>query len=69
MVIGNSGKYTKSRIRRNIQDNQRGVLLVNTILYEIALKIQNENKNENMSQIQTAGIKERLAVENLLILN
>ena len=69
MVIGNSGKYTKSRIRRNIQDNQRGVLLVNTFLYEIALKMQNENKNENMSQIQTAGIKERLAVENLLILN
>ena len=31
--------------------------------------MQNENKNENMSQIQTAGIKERLAVENLLILN
>ena len=69
MVIGNSGQYTKSRIRRNIQDNQRGVLLVNTFLYEIALKMQNENKNENMSQIQTAGIKERLAVENLLILN
>ena len=26
-------------------------------IYERALKIQNENKNENMSQMQTAGRK------------
>ena len=38
-------------------------------IYESALKIQNENKNENMSQMQTARRKQRSAVDNLIILN
>ena len=38
-------------------------------IYESALKIQNENKNENMSQMQAAGRKQRSAVDNLIILN
>ena len=38
-------------------------------IYESALKIQNENKNENISQIQTAIRKQRSAVDNLIILN
>ena len=38
-------------------------------IYESALKIQNEKKNENMSQIQTAGRKQRSTVDNLIILN
>ena len=44
---------------------------MNTVskIYESALKIQNENKNENMSQMQTAGRKQRSAVDNLIILN
>ena len=58
-------------VKENIQENQRGIFLVNTVskIYESALKIQNENKNENMSQMQTAGRKQRSAVDNLIILN
>ena len=57
--------------KENIQENQREIFLVNTVskIYESALKIQNENKNENMSQMQTAGRKQRSAVDNLIILN
>ena len=35
-------------------------------IYESVLKIQNENKNENMSQIETAGRKQRSTVGNPL---
>ena len=61
----------KGGVKENIQENQRGIFLVNTVskIYESALKIQNENKNENMSQMHTAGRKQRLAVDNLIILN
>ena len=61
----------KGGVKENIQENQRGIFLVNTVskIYESALKIQNENKNENMSQMQTAGRKQRSAVDNLIILN
>ena len=38
-------------------------------IYESALKIQNEKKNENMSQMQTTGRKQRSTVDNLIILN
>ena len=38
-------------------------------IYENALKIQNEKKNENTSQKQTAGRKQKLTVDNLIILN
>ena len=43
---------------------------MNTVskIYESALKIQNENKYKNMSQMQTAGKKQRSAVDNLIIL-
>ena len=61
----------KGGVKENIQENQRGIFLVNTVskIYESALKIQNENKNENMSQMQTAGRKQRSAVDNSIILN
>ena len=61
----------KYGVKENIQQSQRGIFLVNTVskIYESALKIQNENKNENMSQMQTAGRKQRSAVDNLIILN
>ena len=44
---------------------------MNTIskVYESVLKIQNENNNENMSQMQTAGRKQKSTVDNLIILN
>ena len=38
-------------------------------IYESALKIQNEKKNENMSQMRTVGRKQRSTVDNLIILN
>ena len=61
----------KGGVKENIQQSQRGIFLVNTVskIYESALKIQNENKNENMLQMQTAGRKQRSAVDNLIILN
>ena len=56
---------------KNIQENQEGIFLVNTIskIYESVLKIQNENNNDNMSQMQTAGRNQRSTVDNLIILN
>ena len=56
---------------KNIQENQEGIFLVNTIskIYESVLKIQNENNNDNMSQMQTAGRNQRSTVNNLIILN
>ena len=61
----------KGGVKEKIQENQRGIFLVNTVskIYESALKIQNENKSENMSQMKTAGRKQRSAVDNLIILN
>ena len=49
----------KGGIKENIQKNQRGIFLANTVskIYESTLKIQNENKNENMSQMLTAERK------------
>ena len=47
----------KGGVKENIQENQREIFLVNIVskIYESALKIQNEKKNENMPQMQTAG--------------
>ena len=67
----------KGGVKENIQENQRGIFLVNAVskIYESALKykmktkIQNENKNKNVSQIQTAGRKQLLSVDNLSVLN
>ena len=44
---------------------------MNTVskLYESALKIQNENKNKSMSQMQTAERKQRSIVDNLVTLH
>ena len=43
----------KGRVKENVQENQSGLFLVNTVskMYENGLKIQNKNKNENMSQM------------------
>ena len=57
--------------KENIQENPRGIVLVNIVskIYESTLKIQNENNNENMSPMQTAGKKQISTVANLIILN
>ena len=41
----------KGGVKENIQENQREIFLVNIVskIYESALKIQNEKKNESMS--------------------
>ena len=61
----------KGRVKENIEENQKGIFQVNTVtkIYGSILKIQNENKTENMSQIQRAGRKQRSTVDNLIILN
>ena len=61
----------KGGVKENIQENQRGIFLVNIVskIYESALKIQNEKKNENMPQMQPVGRRQRSAVDNLIILN
>ena len=53
----------KGGVKENIQENQRGIFLMNTVskTYESALKIQDEKKNENMPQMQAAGRKQRSA--------
>ena len=59
-------------MKEKIQENQIGMFLVNIISKisdESVLKIQNENKNENISQIEITGRKQRSAVDNLIILN
>ena len=50
----------KGGVKENIQENQRGIFLMNIVskIYESTLKIQNEKKNMNMSQMQTAGRKQ-----------
>ena len=57
----------KGGVKENIQENQREIFLVNIVskIYESALKIQNEKKNENMSQMQTSGRKQRSTVDNV----
>ena len=61
----------KGGVKGKIQENQSGIFLLNTVstMYENALILQNENKNENMSQMQTAERKQRSPVDNLIILN
>ena len=62
----------KGGVQEKIQENQIGMFLVNIISKisdESVLKIQNENKNENISQIEITGRKQRSAVDNLIILN
>lgn len=59
-------------MQEKIQENQIGMFLVNIISKisdESVLKIQNENKNENMLQMEIVGRKQRSAVDNLIILN
>ena len=62
----------KSGVKGNIQENQRCIFLVDRIseIYENVLKkYKMKNNNENMSQIQTAGIKQISTVDNLISLN
>ena len=62
----------KGVAEKNIQEDQRGIFLMRLQyqkIYESLLKIQNENNNENMTQMQTTETKKRSAVGSLIILN
>ena len=38
-------------------------------VYERVKKLQNENKQENISSVQTGGKKNRSTIDNLIIMN
>ena len=61
----------KGGVKENNQENQRRIFLVNIVskIYESVLKMQHENKNENIPQMQTAGRKQRSTVDNLVMPN
>ena len=54
-----------------LNKNQRGLFLVNTVskVYEKIKKTQNETKHNKMSEIQTAGKKQRSTIENTAIVS
>ena len=51
--------------------NQRGLFLVNIVskVYEKMKKTQNETKHHKMSEMQTAGKKQRSKMERIVIVN
>ena len=61
----------KGRNTDRIQEGQREILLMNIVckVYQRVTKLQNENKQANISIMQTAGKKNRSAVDNLIIMN
>ena len=69
------GKKIKSVYKRGnkerIQESQREIFLMNIVykIYERVKKLQNENKQANISSMQTAGKKKRSTIDNLVIMN
>ena len=57
--------------KANISESQRGIFLVNIVskVYELVKITQNEKNNSKMSEMQAAGRKERLTMDNLIIMN
>ena len=57
--------------KERIQESQREIFLINIVykIYERVKKLQNENKQANISSMQTAGKKKRSAIDNLIIMN
>ena len=55
----------------NISQSLRGIFLVNSIsiVYDLVKITQNEKNNSKMSEMQTAGRKERSALDTLTIMN
>ena len=55
----------------NISESLRGMFLENSIskVYELVKITQNEKNNSKMSEMQTAGRKERSALDTLTIIN
>ena len=69
------GHITTKSVRKNgkekINENQRGLFLMNIVakVYEKVKKRQNEKIHSNMSQMQTAGRKQRSTMDNILIVS
>ena len=61
----------KGRNTDRIQEGQREILLMNIVckVHQRVMKLQNENRQANISIMQTAGKKNRSAVDNLIIIN
>ena len=57
--------------KERIQESQREIFLMNIVckVYEKVKELQNENKQANISSMQTAGKKNRSTIDNLIILN
>ena len=57
--------------KERIQKSQRGIFLMNIVckVYEKVKELQNENKQANMSTMQTGGKKNRSTIGNLIIMN
>ena len=56
----------KAGKKERIPESQRGMFLMNIMckVYERVKKLQNENKQENISSMQTAGKKNRSTISN-----
>ena len=58
-----------------MQESQRGIFLMNVVcicickVYERKKKLQNENRQANISSIQTAGKKNRSTIDNQIIMS
>ena len=61
----------KGTNKERVQESQREIFLMNIVckVYERVKKLQNENKQENISSMQTAGKKNRSTIDNLIIMN
>ena len=63
--------YKGGGSKEKIQESQRGIFITNIVskAYEIVKKIQNEAIQSNMSNMQTAGKKNRSTIDNIIITN
>ena len=63
--------YKGGGSKEKIQESQRGIFITNIVskAYEIVKKIQNEAIQSNMSNMQTAGKKNRSTMDNIIIIN
>ena len=61
--------YKRGRSKEKIQESHRGIFITNIVskAYEIVNKIQNEAIQSNMSNMLTAGKKNRSTMDNIII--
>ena len=64
-------KSVRKNGKEKVNENQRGLFLMNIVVkvHEKVKKRQNEKVHSNMSQMQTAGRKQRSTVGNILIVS